>query len=527
MDRNKILILFDTVKYLKPVQIYYRIFYYLRNRFSYQIKFTNFIISKIKLSWVDFILFENSYLNNNEFVFLNKLKVFDKSVDWNYSNNGKLWTYNLNYFDFLIQKNINIENLLSLINDYVDQDHYLKEGKEPYVISLRGINWIKFLSKNQIDDVKINNALYNHYQILIKNLEYHILGNHLLENGFSLLFGAYYFEDIIFYEVSKKIIEKELEEQILDDGAHFELSPMYHQIMLFRVLDAIQLIQLNNWQSDQLVSTLKRKAQIMISWLVKISFKNGDIPMVNDCASGIAPSSNELILYANLLNISPSEIKLSKSGYRVFEKENYELFVDVGNIFPSYQPGHAHSDTFNFILYVSGRPVIVDTGTSTYEKNERRQQERGTSSHNTVVVNNSNQSQVWGGFRVAKRAMVFELIEKEDYVEASHDGYKCDGIIHTRSFKVQEKNIVINDFFSVKKPKNSVAYFHFHPEIYNFEIAGNAVLLKNENVKIVFFANQLSIWKEEYDFSVGFNQTRKAIKLKIFFKSTLETIIST
>ena len=40
----------------------------------------------------------------------------------------------------------------------------------------------------------INQTLYNHYQLLLNNLEYHLLGNHLLENAFSLLFGAYYFQ---------------------------------------------------------------------------------------------------------------------------------------------------------------------------------------------------------------------------------------------------------------------------------------------------------------------------------------------
>ena len=29
----------------------------------------------------------------------------------------------------------------------------------------------------------------HHYQILISNKEYHLLANHLLENGFSFLFG--------------------------------------------------------------------------------------------------------------------------------------------------------------------------------------------------------------------------------------------------------------------------------------------------------------------------------------------------
>ena len=48
--------------------------------------------------------------------------------------------------------------------------------------------------------------------------------------------------------------------------------------------------------------------------------------------------------------------------------DNYELFIDVGNIGPDYQPAHAHSDTFNFELIKGDNPIFVDTGISTYEK---------------------------------------------------------------------------------------------------------------------------------------------------------------
>ena len=108
---------------------------------------------------------------------------------------GKLWTYNLNYFDFLNQENISKENGLRLIQDFINNDAFLKDGKEPYPISLRGINWVKFLSNNQVKDELINNTLYFHYCILFKNLEYHLLGNHLLRECifiiiWSLLFSG-------------------------------------------------------------------------------------------------------------------------------------------------------------------------------------------------------------------------------------------------------------------------------------------------------------------------------------------------
>ena len=138
---------------------------------------------------------------------------------------------------------------IHLINDFIKNDKILKEGKEPYPISLRGINWVKFLSKFQVKDKIIDTSLHNHFHNLLDNLEFHLLGNHLLENAFSLLFGSFYFQDEKLYNKSKKILITELNEQILEDGSHFELSPMYHQIMLFRVLDCIQLIKLNSWKN--------------------------------------------------------------------------------------------------------------------------------------------------------------------------------------------------------------------------------------------------------------------------------------
>lgn len=56
------------------------------------------------------------------------------------------------------------------------------------------------MTKNAIEDKEIDTNLYKHYQILMGNLEYHLLGNHLLENSFALLFGSYYFEVEAMYQ---------------------------------------------------------------------------------------------------------------------------------------------------------------------------------------------------------------------------------------------------------------------------------------------------------------------------------------
>ena len=157
------------------------------------------------------------------------------------------------------------------------------------------------------------------------------MANHLLENAFSLLFGAYYFESDSFYRKAKKLLMAELSEQILPDGAHCERSPMYHQILLFRLLDTINLVQNNPWQSKELLEELEGVAQSMLSWVGMMTFRNGEIPYLKDATKGIAPTTQELLDYAKLLSVDwEKEVSLSDSGYRKFSNESMELIVDVG-----------------------------------------------------------------------------------------------------------------------------------------------------------------------------------------------------
>jgi len=456
--------------------------------------------------------------NTHTFTFLNLSHFFENKIDWNFSEKGKLWTYNLTYFDYLQQNEMEKEAGLLLIRDFIDQAEEIKDGFMPFPISLRGINWIKFLSTHKIEDQNIDDSLYAQYHILMDNLEYHILGNHLLENGFSLLFGAYYFKDEKFYRKAKEILTEELEEQILKDGAHFELSPMYHQIMLSRLLDCINLLQNNNWKDQALLALLTEKSGIMLGWLNSVIYENGNIPLFNDSTNNIAPTSKELNEYAASLNINIKHMELNDSGYRKIKYDYYEMMIDIGNIGPDYIPGHAHSDTFNFELYIGGRPFIVDTGLSTYDMNKRRTLERSTASHNTVEVDRVNQSEIWGSFRVARRAKIVHLKENEKQIEATHDGYKRMGVLHTRKFIHDEHSIVIEDSVVSSKNHKCIAYLHFYPGLFP-EIKDNDIIIFETVISI---GDYDSIEIEEYQYASEFNTLICAFKAKILFSHHLK-----
>lgn len=515
---NKILKYYFTLKFLTFKQLFFLFIY----RFFKRRRLIN---SKICYE-INNLNFHNHIINyssfqNNEFEFIGLKKKFDV-VDWNYSEFGNLWTYNLNYFDFLNQKDISKNEGVNLINQFIGDLPNINIGLDSYPLSLRGINWIKFLTKYKIQNNEINASLFLQYKILIKNLEYHLLANHLLENGFSLLFAAYYFKNYIFYNKAEKLIISQLNEQILNDGAHFEQSPMYQQILLYRLLDSINLISNNNiFNNEEFFDFLKNKACLMLSWLINITYNNGEIPLVNDSSKGIAPSTKELIGYAELLNIYPKKIQLSDSGYRMIRTKYYESFIDIGTLTAKYQPGHSHSDIFNFELRILNKPIFVDTGISTYEKNKTRQIERSTVSHNTVQYKNIEPIEVWGGFRVARRAKVKVEIEKNGIIKAKHNGFRKYGIAHSREFIYKNNEFIIIDSLIGNTNENADAYFHLHNNV-NFILKDNAVTIKN--AKIIFH-NAESIKINKYYLALGFNNLIESKTLIVSFKEKLKTQI--
>lgn len=524
---------YNTIRYLKPIQIYCQLYYRLRKiiRKTLKIKYPLSIEKKGESLTLKPYIEKNKSFEDGSFSFLNLEKSFS-NIDWEYEEYGKLWNYNLNYFDFLLQPEMEIENGLNLIKDYISKLNENSTGLEPYPISIRGINWVKFISKFNIKDQFIDKSLYAQYQILSKNIEYHLLGNHLLENEFSLLFGAFYFNDINLYKKANQILENELKEQILNDGGHFELSPIYHQIIFDRLLDSINLLQ-NNMRFDdqkQLLNLFEEKASKMLEWLTQMTFSNGQIPHFNDSTEGMAPTTEHLINYSKRLGVktislqstsqySPLHINhysLSDSGYRRFNGDSYECIIDVGQIGPDYIPGHAHADMLSFVLHINQKPIIVDIGISTYEKNEIRQLERSTVSHNTVVVNNQNQSDVWGGFRVGKRARLEIIKDKSDRLEASHNGYKP--IIHKRNFIFYENGFSINDNLSIQSTRGK-AYLHFHPDR-KILLFDNRIIIDNKLFIEILLSENISI--EEFNQPIAYNKSIESKKVMINFKGNLE-----
>lgn len=507
----------------------YRLWYALRSRLrrpEYYLNTSPKVAKSYPFNLQKWISKPVSY-DNPTFTFLNQSKAFTKPIDWNYSGYGKLWAYHLNYFDYLLQPGMDKESGTLLIEEFIENLDRNREGLEPYPISLRGINWIKFLNRHNVQVPEVDASLYAQYRVLLNNLEYHLMGNHLLENGCSLMFGAWYFRDKALLTKAKEIVREQLDEQILADGAHFELSPMYHRILLDRLMDVYNLMKNNQeWHTDaDLEQKLKVTLQKMLGWLVAVSFSNGDVPLVNDSAEDTGPDNSQLFSYADRLELKAEPVTLRESGYRKIDVGPAELFLDVGSIGPDYIPGHAHSDTLSFVLYDDGKPFIVDPGISTYEANAQRLKERSTAYHNTVAIDEEDQSEVWSSFRVGNRAYIRDIEEQPGIIHASHTGYETSkGLVHRRTWKYDEDKIIIEDQITGDRVRNNYeakAFFHFHPNV-EVKITENGLIAGD---KRMVFEGYKNIEKKVYSYCKGYNNVEQAEKIEVSFQGHTTTTI--
>jgi len=439
-------------------------------------------------------------------VMFNFLNIQDIFSSWNMTEHGMLWAYNLNYMDWLGQEGMSQEKGEEWIDRFIADLPSNRIGLDPYPIALRSINWIKFFSRHPQSITKERlDSLYSQVLLLEKKLEYHLLGNHLLEDAYALFFASVFFQDERLFNKTAKLLTGQLKEQVLSDGAHYEQSPMYHCIMLDRLMDCYN-ISLNNEcfeEQRHINQFLRRIAEKMLGHLMSIVWKDGSIPLLNDSAYGIAPSCQQLLDYADRLGLSYQALKLGECGYRKMNSNHLEVILDVGNVAAVYQPGHTHADTFSYELRLDGEPFIVDTGISTYDKTPRRQYERSTVAHNTVVVNGKDSSHVWGGFRVGKRCKVTLQKDTEAEVIASHDGY---GKPCQRRFAMKDGAFVVDD-------------------IYDGEAVSLIHLAAHSDMNRIHIDGATDVRVEERKYSVEYNRFIDCKTMEIHFNGKLRYTI--
>jgi uncharacterized heparinase superfamily protein len=426
-----------------------------------------------------------------EFEFLNKPLNLGFPPTWTPSTSaGKLWQYNLHYFDWI--HTLPFNNAKHATINWIEANAPRKGAVswDPYPTSLRCLNWTLYFFIYHDEQTNLDRALRSRIwaslaqqtEYLSQNLETHLLGNHILENAVTLTFLGTLFRGEIaqnWKKIGCRELSTQIPEQILPDGLHFEASPMYH----LRVVYLLSLLQ--SLRESDLESLTAAPLARSIKALENVLHPDGNIALLNDSAIGIYHNPSTLLEFAVSALANPREPaqplvsrcrpgswSLDSSGYYGYrdDDENY-IICDAGPIGPDYIPGHAHADIFTYELSLKGCRVIGDTGNFEYLESPSRSLSRSTRAHSTVEIEGTDQCDMWGAFRVGRRASPTELqFETKPFgfrLTASHKGYNRRPMraVHKRAFEVSHPfRIRISDEISAAKPVTARTHIHLTPE---------------------------------------------------------------
>lgn len=481
---KKFLLYFHTLRHLKPRQMVFRavrrvVKPALRRRSGPPLLRSGVCLTPV----IPRIM---AHTDEFTFRFLNEERSFSPdAIDWHPAA-GKLWRYNLHYFDYLREAGRSRESVRGLVDSWIASNAPgAEDAWEPFPLSLRIVNWIKyFLTSGRKAAIPAPwlDSLHAQTFWLEQSIEYHLLANHLFKNGKALIFAGLYFAG---YDADRwlckglKIVGDELGEQVLPDGGHFERSPMYHAMILEDCLDLFNLCaERPELEVGILAEQLRGVIPRMLRFLLGMTHPDGEIALFNDAAFGIEPSPSLLAEYwsqlAGVRCVGPRgpAWAFPESGFFVLSpREGDRLIVDCGPVGPDYQPGHAHCDLLSFELSLGGRRVIVDSGCGQYLAGELRSYQRGNAGHNTVTVDGLDQSEVWGAHRCARRAEPLSaslecLADGALRFSGGHDGYRRlpGSPLHRRAITWQGTTILVEDEVTGSGRHLLESRLHLHPD---------------------------------------------------------------
>lgn len=326
---------------------------------------------------------------------------------------------------------------------YVESDDW-SAAWNSYAISIRTVIWMDLLKgplapigMDPVQRTRLLQSLAAQLRFLADNLETDIGGNHLVKNIRALVRGGRFFqgdEAKEWLRVGLDLLERELKEQILPDGMHFERSPAYHLQVLGDLLDMRAALGSGSFPEgvDGSTHRLDDALARMLGAANLLTHPDGKPSLFADGGLHMTHAPGDLLAAAHELGISapeepaPGAWSLPDAGYfglwvkgppgdgeeeEAGQGEGAEsgkvtddlLVVDCGPVGPDHLPAHGHGDALSFEWTVAGVRVVVDAGVAEYQ-GPLRPYSRSTAAHNTVTVDDADQSEFWSAFRVARRA---------------------------------------------------------------------------------------------------------------------------
>lgn len=536
-------------------------------------------------------------LCNNEFTFLNITHKFKgNTVNWTSNGLDKLWLYYLNYFEYLLiliesyyitQDEKYILKAQELINDWIDSTSPGQTNSwEAYPISLRLVNWSYLWEVVVAEDIEIYNgfkeklvgSIEQQVKFLKNNLEKDLANNHYTANGKALFWIGVTFPNInyadSYLETGINILYTQLLKEVRNDGSQYENSTSYQLMTAKDYIEVLIYSKKNNINLPKEFYSITKK---MFAYIVNLQKPDKSLPLLNDSAKDYPINVSEILAIGSVFykneefkfgsgNIQPQyllkifgiegykkylmmassppkhkSLLLKDSKYIIFRDgwnaDSKYLLFDAGEIGPKHNAGHAHADNLSIILHVFGEDILIDPGTYEYEAGFKRNYYRSTKAHNTIEIEDENQSTFWGPFRVGyianSRLVKFDTNSTTVKAIASHDGYERlkQKVIHTREIEWNKTDTwLVKDKIQGIRSSKGKLYYQIGNKCKSIEAYANRCILKFEHsiIHLEFHSDiELDITVEDSFMSDEWKKEIKNKKIVVSFIGDLPIEITT
>ena len=293
LPNNPVHLYWETVRHLKPIQVWR----YVRRP---RPRMASIVVRpSIRAGqWVVPVKRAEPWMGGKRWRHLNQER---EIKTWNDGEPERLWLYHLHYLE---------QPRPQTVAWWMEENPPGRGiGWEPYPLSRRISNWVAWLLEDSLEPEfrrRVETNLAMQAQWLSQSLEWRLLGNHLLINAKALVMAGAYFEGPAADSWLRRglfVLRRELAEQVLDDGGHFELSPMYHSLVLEDLLDLVNLSRVYPGRLGAEDADWRHLAGKMLGWLEQLTHPDGQIAYFNDSVQGLAAAPCALYAYATRLGL--------------------------------------------------------------------------------------------------------------------------------------------------------------------------------------------------------------------------------
>lgn len=279
------------------------------------------------------------------------------------------------------------------------------------------------------------------------------------------------------------------------DGSYLEHSPHYIYLMLDRLLNFYQILNLVDEEQGEV---LRNRITKIATFFIYSLHPDGNFPTIGDSETNsftlnkeywsILPeqiiSSLNAIKNHNAIDIDlPVDAFYKEGGYAFFRSDwnNNENTVQLAFCSAFHSRVHKHHDDLSFVLYGKGQPLLIDSGKFTYQYDrDERKYVISSYGHNTVRINDQETNLSRQNF---EKSGVLSFLSTKNVGYSSGFHALVDGVIHRRiMIYLKPKDVIVIDVVKGSSETTGEIIFNVNPDLIIVPENGEQVAYKDREV---------------------------------------------